>query len=194
MHAANFKPTDWLQWFTSDCDPSQLDAERIVALDSRMAVVRPGTSGAGPAPEKVSAAIVLAEPARRTLTVDADVLRAACGRPEHPARKLCDDCRGTGRKPHACACILCEVDMEDCGCDGGRETVLPAFRKRELFGAVIDANLLAYLIEHAPASGVLTVDYFGYVFRIVSPDWTALIARVETHRQVKPLLKETANV
>lgn len=195
MFAADAHMSHWLMFFRNPDDypdwsktPFRLADGRYAATDSKIAAVTAEQMPFDvPMPDEKMmnrVAVIskcLAEPAQKTITLPRETVLAMFGPCEHPVISECEDCDGTGFVPHNCSCDLCEVDDEDCrNCDGiGKAQSTPDTQYALLWGHPLNANLVAYVLAHAPAAEQYTLEICSqngvHHLRIVTPTWTAIV-------------------
>ena len=168
MYAKDTQFSDWLCWYTNKdrenmAQPFPLDDGKRAATNGTIAVV---TSEEGSS-----------SPCHKPPIVDvADV-----GPCEHPARDVCPKCCGTKEVDHECDCSLCEAEFEDCKeCDGtGWIETIPETRYVTIWGELFNANLVAYVLEHAPQDHQYTLRLVkcgeNPTLHIVAAKWHAIV-------------------
>lgn len=216
MHTKNSTFTDWLQWFYDPDaaygpkgplampDGSRMATNNIVAVvtnTSGLTVDYEGRRG-NQADHVVK---LLAQDAAATGEYTYDEMRAAFGEAEHPSEGKCQKCEGTGSVEHRCNCDLCHENIEDCPDCGGEGTcgTEPERRSVPALGCLVDANIVAYVVEHAPRSDAYQVGVIANavslyksvgVLRIVTSEWSALIVGLELNENASDGDENTVEV
>jgi len=195
MYPADMKFADWLQWFTHDYhDETQhlfrLPDGRTAATDGKVAVVTTEKTAAEPVTlvrrESIPEFIVgmLESPAIKSNTLSRARIKEIFGVCEHPQQTVCSECKGEKVVPHYCGCYLCEAEEEKCGeCEGtGVEDELPDTRPVNVWSEPVNANLVAYVLAHAPASEEYVLSIIlpavgknPCSLRINTPRWDAIV-------------------
>lgn len=196
MFTADMICSHWLKWFVGSDDTPEwtrtvfrLADGSFAATDGRVAVVTAEQMPFDvPAPDAKLAARTdhvakyLAIPAEKSITMSCETVLEMFGACKHPAIGKCNNCKGKGEVSHDCDCDLCEKDTEPCeNCDGtGKAESIPDKRYVSLWNHPIDANLISYVLAHAPAAEQYALEIYPqtsdyHLLRIVTPTWTAII-------------------
>jgi len=202
MYPADMQCVDWLRWFTNDDhDETQhffrLPGGRTAATSGYFAVVTAEKTAKEPVtlvfrkmiPELIVG--MLETPAIKSNTLSRTRMMDLFGECDHPRSTVCSECKGEKIVPHDCGCYLCEANQEECGeCDGkGAKTELPETRPVNVWSEPINANLVAYVLAHAPAAEeyVLSIirTYPCYL-RIHTPRWDAIVGGLNTSHEGIP--------
>lgn len=204
MFAADTQVAFWMQWFTMDSDthPANrwflLKDGRKCASNGSMAVVSsdetdqiPGThegnrlTSMGDAVTKM-----LAAPHEKHASMPHAEAVKLFGECAYMSLTTCTRCKGKKLVPHVCGCDLCEADVEDCYlCNGdGLMEEFPEIRYVTLWSRPFDANKVAYILAHAPATIAVDMELivkprtdqgkFEYLLRITTARWQAVLVEL----------------
>jgi len=198
MFPADLKVDFWLQWFVSDSDTAWnnrwhlLPDGRKFATDTKTAVATsdetnqmPGTLDEKRKTYPALIADLLIAPAKFSVKVPHEQAVKMFGPCDHMKLTTCPRCNGKKQVPHHCGCDLCEAETEKCDfCDGtGTAEEYPEKRHVAAFDRPFDPNQIAYLIAHAPACELYTIELVqrgkdNYVLRVTTDCWQAVIAEL----------------
>lgn len=155
---------DWLQWFGREAAPTAFEVRPGLrcCTNGNLAVC---VNDSGPIEESPSRVIaekiskLFGSPILKMTTMPTQALAAAMEPCDHPTVKKCKSCHGTCKVPHFCDCELCEAEEEKCEeCDGtGKSEKFPDPQYFLAWGNPVNANYIAYILEHAPRCDTVSI-------------------------------------
>jgi hypothetical protein len=187
MHQKDTQFADWMDWFRGErygqSDPFRVPDGRRCTTDGVMAMV---AAHDGPTVDNTKyvergkfIGNYLASSPKNERDLSRDFMEQF-GPCVHPDFDECENCKGSGESRHVCDCDFCDETKEECGeCDGkGKEVYDPDKRPVRLWGMAFDANLIAYMVEHAPAADAYRLRLLDGVLLISTDLWDGLIVKL----------------
>lgn len=176
---------NWMSWFSHENrdEPFRLPDGRRCTTNGRWAMVAQNDGPVCEGDKFANRGKVIAGHLEAEAIHEREVSREFMeqfGPCNHPEIGVCQTCEGRGDVPHVCGCDLCEEDTELCGeCDGkGKSINQPDQRKVTLWGHPFSANMIAYMVEHAPAATGYRLRVTPNVLVIATDQWEGVVVRL----------------